>query len=156
MSIVLRSEVGVMGQGLSLSGQPAVMDLHDNDRFVLIKFNPRTGEFGERVFDTPVSSLRVSGTSTYLTISEGRVKRRVDFAGNSPVGVAGFGLLGYAIQASYASQSGIKSWVEVFRERGVMRRQLSTARRLLIFVGILVGIIVVLFVATSIATIISH
>lgn len=150
MSIVLRSEVDVLGGGFSLR-QPAVMDLHDNDRFVLIKFDPRTGEFGERVFDTPVSSLAVTATSTYLTITEGRLKRRVSFT-DGGVGLAAFGLIGYAIAASNASKAGLTSWVELFRARGVMKRQLNAALRILILFGIVIvvfGVIVAAFAYSS-------
>lgn len=118
------------------------MDLHEDGRFVLVRVNPKSREFGEMIFDVPVDALRVGGAGTYLILTaEGR-KKRIDFATRSAVGPAAFGVIGYAIASSYATAAGRPAWVDFFKQRGLLLK-FDSGRRLkalLIILGVLVGI----------------
>jgi hypothetical protein len=154
VSVVLRSEVGVV-EGFFGFHKPAVMDLHDDGRFVLVRVDRRSHEFGEMIFDSPVDALSVGGASTYLTITANGKKKRVDFSTSSPVGIVELGLIGYAIAATNASAAGLPNWVAVFKQRGLLRRYSNTNRNLKvlgIIAASIVGLFVILLVVLSVVT----
>jgi len=150
MAIILRSQVEVMGGLVSIGAKSAIMDLHDDGRFVLVRVDLRSQQWGETLIDAPVRSLRVNSGSTYLTINAGGVKRRVDFAGESPVGFALFGLIGAAISRSFAEKAGLDAWIETFRAQGVLGRLNETVRNVLILVGIGVGVALAIVITAAV------
>jgi hypothetical protein len=145
MAVVLRSKVEFLK---GLARLPAVLDLHDSGRVVVVRVNPRTGDFGEIVVDVPMPEISVTRVSTELRIVAAGKRSRVDFAGDSPIGLIGFGLIGLAVQNSYAKTAGIDNWVETFRHYGVLRPYRSWLR-VLIALGIVVGVIVIFFALGS-------
>ena len=137
----MRSDVGVV-EGFFGIPRPAIMDLHDDGRFVLVRINPSTKTFGEKIFDCPVMNLSVGGASTYLTLSANGTKKRVDFSTRSAVGFGALGIVGYAIASSYATDAGLKNWVAMFRQNGLLRHYSNTSRNLIVLGSILGGLVI--------------
>ena len=138
MAVVLRSKVEFLKGFARL---PAVLDLHDSGRVVIVRVNPRTGDFGEIVVDAAMPDIEVKRVSTELRIVTAGKRSRVDFAGDSPIGIIGFGLIGLAVQNSYAKDAGIDKWVETFRHYGVLRPYRMWLH-VLVATGIAIGIII--------------
>jgi len=147
----MRSDVGVV-EGFFGIQKPAIMDLHDDGRFVLVRIDPTTKTFGEKIFDCPITSLSVGGASTYLTVSANGLKKRVDFSSRSAVGAGTLGLIGYAIASSYATDAGLKNWVAMFRQNGLLRRYSNTNRNLIILGSILGGLLLLVFGGAALAS----
>ena len=133
-----------------IGAKPAVMDLHDDGRFVLAKIELSTGNITEMVIDTPVNNLSVNGATTYVAITAGEVTKKVDFSGETPPGLAvAMGVVGMEMSRVSAEKAGIKDWVTVFKEHGVFRG-FGINRRNLIVLAIVGVVIVGVIVALSV------
>ena len=120
----------------------AVMDLHDDGRFVLATIELTTGSIIQMVIDTPVHNLSVNGATTYLAITAGDMTKKVDFSGETPPVLAiGLGVLGMELSRVSAEKAGIKDWVAAFKQCGVFRGFGINRRNLIVL--IIVGAVVI-------------
>lgn len=111
-----------MFQGVTqMSGVPATIELHE-DRFVLAVLDS-SGATVETVMDTPLSGLTVGGSISLLTFRVGELKRRVDFSFAARAAMASRG--GVLAVGSHLKDSGIYTWLDAFRARGITVKYFS-------------------------------
>ena len=143
MSVVLSNRVQVFDGNTIFSARAAVMELHDDNRFVLGKLDSTGAYVTDMVFDLPVNQLSVSGSQSSLVLSANGIKKRVDFSNGKSVGVA-FGVVGLAIDAAQAKNSGINNWVAAFKQGGAKTKHRGSnvnATRLIVLVAVLLVLI---------------
>jgi hypothetical protein len=149
MAIVLTHNVDVFDAIMQIAGNPAVIELNDDDTFVLARRDPATGAKGEVIMNVPLSQLTVRGSQAVLAFTANGLTKRVDFSAVSrAVGMAG--VAGMIAQAAIVNDSGIKQWIETLRMRGVTVKYARQGRRTLISLGVVVVILIVVVVAVTI------
>lgn len=122
------------------SGQRAVIELLDDNRFVMFKVDPETGLRTDTVIDVPLTELAVKGSGQQLVFSTNGLTKRVDFAPSRNFAAAFGGLAGLAIASAVSGPSGIKAWRQELKERGVQVKGANTA--LLIVIAVVVFVVV--------------
>ena len=106
-----------------LISKPAVIELRDDNQFLLYTVDKKTNASIEMIMNEPVGSLRVSGNQSFLVLSSPTNKRRVEFTNpNQLTGLLAGGLIGAAVADAYANPSGIRSWVDALGSRGAAVR----------------------------------
>ncbi|MDQ1570348.1 MAG: hypothetical protein QOF79_1022 [Actinomycetota bacterium] len=153
MTVVLSNRVQVFDGFTIFSARAAVMELHDDNRFVLGKLDSTGAYVTDMVFDLPVNQLSVSGSQNSLVLSANGTKKRVDFSNGKSVGIA-FGVVGLALDAAQAKKSGINNWVAAFKERGAktkLRASNVNSTRLIVLVAILVALVTFITVVGALA-----
>jgi hypothetical protein len=144
MNVLLRSHVDIFKGATRLSGVRAGMELHDDGRFMLVKLDPSTSEVTEIVFDTAVTNLDVNPGTTYLDITLDGVKKRVVFAAAERIPFPLLGVIGMEVSRKAAERAGLRDWIDVFRDRGVLRKFTTNHRTaLLLGAGIVVIVVVI-------------
>ena len=154
VSVVLRGRVGIMDGATRIGAKPAILDLHDDGRFVLARIDPRSGEVTEMVIDTPIGNVSVNRATTYLAITAGSVTKKVDFSGETPAGMAmALGAFGMELSRISAEKAGIKDWVAAFKTHGVFRGYGINRRNLIVLmvVGVVVASVVVALLVGNVA-----
>jgi hypothetical protein len=155
MAIVLTRNVDVFDGISQFSARPAVIELHDDDTFVLAKIDPATNAKTEIVFQTGLSDLTVGGSSAMLTFTVGGVKKRVDFSFAARAAMAVGGVAGLAASAGIVAGSGINDWLAAFRAKGVTVKYLSQGKIVLwsllgtLAVVVVIGVVIAIVIATQ-------
>ena len=150
MAIILTQPVTVFDGISQFSAKKAVIELHDDNRFVLAKIDEATGAKTETVMDVPLTALEVGGSQAMLTFKANGVKKRVDFSFGSRAAMALGGVAGMAISGQLAKNSGIGTWVEAFKSRGVPVKFMSFGKMMGISFAIVGGIVVIIVIAVVI------
>ena len=151
MALVLSRFVTVFDGISQFSARSAVIELHDDDTFVLAKVDAATGAQTEVIFNTPLRDLTVGGSMATLTFKVGGVKKRVDFSfGSRVVGALG-GVIGMAAQGNMIKNSGIMQWVDTFKMRGTRVRYLGMGKIVLWTLVGVIGVFVIIGVVVGIA-----
>jgi hypothetical protein len=148
MAIVLASRVTLYEGFTPFVGKPAALELHDDDRLVLVKLDRRTGAIIAKKIDIPLSDVSVRGESSTLSIAARGVVTKVDFSTSRGVAFLVGGGFGVAIAEAVGKNSGIDGWLAALRERGVPVRVRKSA--LPVLLGILVGLFVLMAVFAAI------
>jgi hypothetical protein len=146
MAIILQQPVTVFDGITQFSAKKAVIELHDDDHFVLYKIDELTGAITEVVMNVWLKDLEVGGSQAMLTFKSGGIKKRVDFSFGSRIALAAGGVAGIAVSGALAKSSGIGAWVEAFKARGVRVRFMTFGRMMGLSVAIAFGIIAVIVV----------
>ena len=119
MTVTLQQLVTTRLSPTSFGDRKAVIELHDDNRFVMFLIDHKTQARTETLVDAPAASITVGGTQSYLLINDGQRKRRVDFKNpNTLTGLAIGGAIGMAVADTVGNTSGIKTWVEALRAHG--------------------------------------
>ena len=127
------------------SGQRAVIELLDDNRFVMFKVDPETGLRTDTVLDVPVSDLAVKGAGQQLVFTANGLTKRVDFAPSRNFAAAFGGLAGLAIASAVSGPTGIKAWRQELKERGVQVKGANTV----LYIVLAVVVFVIAFAAAS-------
>jgi len=152
MAIILQQPVTVFDGVTQFSAKKAVIELHDDDHFVLYKIDEATGAITETVMNVWLKDLVVGGSQAMLTFTSAGVKKRVDFSFGSRAALAMGGVAGIAVSGALAKNSGIGAWVEAFKSRGVPVKFISFGKVMgisLAITGALLVVVVVIAVASS-------
>lgn len=152
MAIILQQPVTVFDGVTQFSAKKAVIELHDDDHFVLYKIDEATGAITETVMNVWLKDLVVGGSQAMLTFTSAGVKKRVDFSFGSRAALAMGGVAGIAVSGALAKNSGIGAWVEAFKARGVPVKFISFGKVMgisLAITGALLVVVVVIAVASS-------
>ena len=149
MAILLQQLVKTRGGFFSFGTRPAVMELHDDNRFVLFAIDKISQVRTETLMDAPLATLRVRKQQSLLIFSSGSLKRRVDFAdGSEYIGFAAAGLVGMAIAGAAAEpKSGILTWIAALRAHGVRVKTPAVSKAFLVIIGIPIVLTLILVVA---------
>jgi hypothetical protein len=136
-----------------LVGKKAVIELHDDHRFVLFRIDPKSQARTETVLNVPAATLRVTGSQSFLLLHAASTRKRIDFANpNQLSGFAAGGLIGAAVADAYANPSGIRVWVDALRAHGasVKYSGMSTSMKVIfITFAALMGSLVILSVVLT-------
>ena len=146
MAIILQQPVTVFDGVTQFSAKKAVIELHDDDHFVLNKIDPATGQIVETVMNVWLKDLEVSGSQAMLVFKSAGVKKRVDFSFGSRLAMGMGGVAGMAVAGTLAKNSGIGAWVEAFKARGVPVKFMTFGKLLGISFAIAIGLVVVVTV----------
>ena len=117
MALFLTQNVSLFVGDSAAGMHAATLELHD-DTFVLKSFNWKNPETMTTVMDVPLSELRVGGSMATLTFTAGDVARSVDFASGAGGGLMSTDSLLFR-SAGILDKSGIYTWLNAFRGRGV-------------------------------------
>jgi hypothetical protein len=128
---------------------PAVVELHDDNTFVLNEIDGPTGAITKTVFSVPANQLTVRGSMSMLTIAANGVKKRIDFSPGSRYALAAGGVIGLAISGSLAKKSGIQAWIDQLRAAGADVK--FTGMGSMIALGVAIGVLLVIVIAGSVA-----
>jgi hypothetical protein len=150
MAIILQQPVTVFDGISQFSAKKAVIELHDDDHFVLYKIDEATGAITETVMNVWLRDLEVSGSQAMLVFKSAGIKKRVDFSFGSRLALAAGGVAGIAVAGSLAKKSGIGAWVDAFKARGVPVKFMTFGKLMGISFAIVGGILVVTIVAVVI------
>jgi len=152
MAVILQQPVTVFDGISQFSAKKAVIELHDDDHFVLYKIDDQTGAVTETVMNVWLKDLEVGGSSAMLTFKSAGVKKRVDFSFGSRAAMALGGVAGMAVAGSLAKNSGIGAWVEAFKARGVPVKFMTFGKMMGISFAIAIPLVIVFIVVVVIAT----
>lgn len=120
MPLLLQQLVKSRRSFFSLTTQPVVIELYDENRFVMFSIDRVTKVRTETLMDVPLTALSVLKVESQLELTAMAVSRRLDFSdGMQYLGLAGGGLIGMAITSAVYQPRGIGVWVEALRARGV-------------------------------------
>ena len=149
MAVALQQLVKTRGGFFSFGTRPAVIELHDDHRFVMFAIDKVTQARTDTLMDTPLSGLRVRKQQALLLFSSGSIRRRVDFSdGSEYIGFAAAGLVGLAIAGAVAQpKSGILTWIAALRANGVQVKTPVVSTAFLVIIGIPIVLTLILVVA---------
>lgn len=142
MTILLQQQVTLYEGRTIFSGTKVVIELHDDNRFVMFRLDPTTQLRTETVVDVPLSELSVRGSESQLQFIAAGLKKRVNFSHAVTLGALG-GLAGVAIASAMSPKSMIKTWVADLKARGVAVRYTSSLKIVLIALGVIVVLFIV-------------
>ncbi|HEY1531215.1 MAG TPA: hypothetical protein VGF80_10400 [Galbitalea sp.] len=149
-AVLLRSQVQIFEGATIRSSIPAGMELHDDDRFLLLELDPATGAVVKPIIDTPVTNLDVNPSATYLQIASGGISKRVVFAAGDRVPFPVLGVIGMEMSRQAAVKAGLNQWIAVFKQHGVLRKFTTNTRNAIVLgVGILIVAAVIVYLVVA-------
>ena len=155
MAIIMQQPVTVFDGISQFSAKKAVIELHDDNRFVLYKIDEVTGAPTEIVMDVPLTALEVSGSQAILLFKANGLRKRVDFSFGSRLAMGMGGVAGIAVAGALAKNSGVGEWVDAFRARGVPVKFMTFGRMMGISFAIAGAVILVIVVVAVVGTVLS-
>ena len=137
MAVALQQLVKTRGGFFSFGTRPAVIELHDDNRFVMFAIDKTTQVRTDTLMDVSLATLRARKQQSLLVFTSGSIKRRVDFAdGSEYIGFAAGGLVGMAIAGAVAEpRSGIHTWIDALRAHGVQVKTPVVSKAFLVTSG---------------------
>jgi len=155
MGILLQQLVKTRGGFFSFGTRPSVIELHDDERFVIFAIDKQTHMRMETLMDVPLDSLRVRKQGTLLIFKSGPVTRRVEFSdGSENIGFAAGGLVGMAIAtAAAAPRTGILTWIDALRTHRVKVATPVVSKGFLVILAVPVVLTLALLVAVALSSI---
>jgi ammonia channel protein AmtB len=128
-----------------------VIQINDDDTFVLTKLSSAVGGAGQVIFTAPLREVAARGSGSTVTFTVGSVRKRVDFSlGSQAVRDFG-GLAGEIAGGVMVSRSGVAQVIAALRKGGASVRYRSYIQRLLLIWAIAIGFVVVIIVIIAIA-----
>ena len=150
MAVALQQLVKTRGGFFSFGTRPAVIELHDDNRFVMFAIDKTTQVRTDTLMDVSLATLRVRKQQSLLVFTSGSIRRRVDFSdGSEYIGFAAAGLVGLAIAGAVAQpKSGILTWIAALRANGVQVKTPVVSKAFLVIIGIPIVLTLILVVAS--------